>query len=85
MMQLVVDEWFLAVSVGTSVFGASLLHGFDQPFWLAGGAHRLHDRDTGGTSLVLLLLTLAVSVIDFLERTHQSPSGAVHVVLSWPF
>jgi Ca2+:H+ antiporter len=39
MMRPVINEWFLAVSVGTSVvfavFGPSLLRGFDKPYWLA--------------------------------------------------
>ncbi|WP_119271624.1 calcium:proton antiporter [Taklimakanibacter deserti] len=38
--QFAVNEWFLAVSIGTGVlfalFGARLFHGLDEPFWLAG-------------------------------------------------
>jgi Ca2+:H+ antiporter len=37
--QVIVQEWFLAVSIGTSIlfaaFGASLLQDLDRPFWLA--------------------------------------------------
>lgn len=39
MTQFAANEWFLAVTLGTSVlfalFGESLLQGFDKPFWLA--------------------------------------------------
>jgi Ca2+:H+ antiporter len=60
--QLLVNEWFLVVSLVTSVllgvFGARLLHGFDEPFWLA-------------TVLIFLFAVIMGSVLGAVHHADQ--------------
>jgi Ca2+:H+ antiporter len=79
MSQLILDEWYLAVSGGTSVLfavsGTSLLHGFDQPFWLA-------------TVFILLFAVIMGSVLGAVRHADQlaeqlgEPYGTLALTIS---